>query len=182
MKILIWTKRLILTVSFMALIATNMLTLTNMAFNAAVSGLMGTAFGIQTVSDALRSKMDAKNRVIKKHTAAAVKRKAATRKFGARLTSRTRRVAAESIAAIPGEAIPFFGISLLLAGTGYELYEACQSIQDLDQLYSDMGMADETPDDVLRSVCSPSLPDAGDIWDGVVDKSGEWLDGVRAAM
>ncbi len=161
-----WTKRLILTLSFLALIATNVLTLTSMAFNAAVSGLMGAAFGIQTVSDVLRSKTDVK--------AKAVKRKAAVRKFGSRLTSRTKRVAAESIAAIPGKAIPFFGITLLVAGTAYELYEACNSIQDLDQLYSDMGMTDETPDDVMHSVCHPTMPDAGKVWDGVVENSGEW--------
>ena len=119
------------------------------------------ALGIQTVSGALRSKVDVKAR--------AVKRKAAVRKFGSRLTARTKRVAAESIAAIPGKAIPFFGITLLVAGTSYELYEACQSIQDLDLLYADMGMEDETPDDVLRSVCSPALPDVGDIWGGVVE-------------
>ena len=47
-----WTKRLILTASFLALIATNILTLTNAAFNTALSGLMGTALGIRTVSSA----------------------------------------------------------------------------------------------------------------------------------
>jgi hypothetical protein len=177
-----WTKRLLLAASFLALITTNILTLTSTAFNTAVSGLMGTAFGIQTVSEGLRSKMESKNRVIKKHTAATAKRKAATRKFGSRLTARTNRVAAESIAAIPGEAIPFFGITLLVAGTGYELYEACNSIKDLDQLYSDMGMEDETPNDVIRNVCSPALPDVGEVWDGVVAKSGDWLDQARDAM
>jgi hypothetical protein len=164
MKIFTWTKRLVLTLSFLALIATNVLTLTSAAFNAALSGMMGTAFGVQTVSDALRGNLDAKNRTIKKQTAASAKRKAATRRFGARLTSRTKRVAAESIAAIPGEAIPFLGVTLLIAGTSYELYEACNSMKDLDELYSDMGMADETPNDVLHSVCDPSLPDVGKFW------------------
>ena len=181
-RIFTWTKRLIITVSFLALIATNVLTLTNAAFNAAISGLMGTALGIQTVSDVLRNKVDAKNKTIKKHTAATVKRKAATKRFGTRLASRTKRVAATSIAAIPAESIPFLGVSVLIAGTSYELYEACQSIKDLDQMYLDMEMADETPDDVLRSVCNPSLPDAGKIWDGVVDKSGEWLDRLVEAV
>ena len=37
----------------------------------------------------------------------------------------------------------------------YELYAACETVKDLDQLYSDLGMADETPDDVMRSVCDP---------------------------
>jgi len=148
-----WIKRLIITVSFLALIATNILTLTNAAFNGAVSGLIGAALGVQTVADTLS----------RKNKAAAVKRKVAVRRFGARLISRTKRVAATSIAAIPAESIPFLGVSLLIAGTGYELYEACQSIKDLDQMYLDMGMEDETPDDVLRSVCNPTLPDVGAI-------------------
>ncbi len=38
-RMMTWTKRLILTSAFLALIATNVLTLTNAAFNAAVSGL-----------------------------------------------------------------------------------------------------------------------------------------------
>ncbi len=37
-RMITWTKRLILTASFLALITTNILTLTNAAFNAAVSG------------------------------------------------------------------------------------------------------------------------------------------------
>jgi hypothetical protein len=164
MKIITWTKRLFLALSFLALIATNVLTLTSTAFNAALSGLMSTAFGVQTVSDALRGKLDAKNKTIKKHTAAQAKRKAATRKFGKRLASRTKRVAAASVAAIPGEAIPFLGVTLLIAGTSYELYEACNSLKDLDELYTGMGMADETPDDVLHSVCDPSFPDMGKFW------------------
>lgn len=164
-NIIIWAKRLLLTLSFLALIVTNVLTLTNSAFNAALSGLMSTKLGVQTVSDTLRGKLDANKKTIKKQTIAHTKRKAATRRFGTRLASRTKRVAAESIAAIPGGAIPLLGLSLLIAGTSYELYEACNSIKDLDELYLDMGMADETPDDVLHSVCDPSFPNAGKIWD-----------------
>jgi hypothetical protein len=50
---------------------------------------------------------------------------------------------------------------VLIADTGYELYAACESIRDLDQLYAELGMADETPDDVMHSVCDPDMPDAG---------------------
>ena len=162
--VITWIKRLFLTLSFLALIVTNVLTLTSTAFNAALSGLMSTALGVQTVSDALRGKLDAKNKTIKKHTATSIKRKAAAKRFGKRLTSRTNRVAAASVAAFPEEAIPFLGVTLLIAGTSYELYEACNSMKDLDELYSDMGMADETPNDVLHSVCDPSLPDVGKFW------------------
>ena len=177
-----WTKRLLLTASFLALLTTNILTLTNTAFNAALSGLVGAALGVRTVSSMMQSKLASQDKAIKKHKATALKRKAATRKFGTRLVSRTKRVAAKSIAAIPAEAIPFIGVAVLIADTGYELYAACETVTELDQLYVDLGMEGETPDDVMHSVCDPQLPDAGEVWDGVVAKSGEWLDQARAAM
>ena len=55
-RMITWTKRLLLTASFLALITTNILTLTNTAFNGALSGLVGTALGIRTVSSALQNK------------------------------------------------------------------------------------------------------------------------------
>jgi hypothetical protein len=122
--------RPLLTLTFLALIATNILTLTSTAFNAALSGLMGTALGIRTVSSIMQSK----------------------------IASRTKRVAAKSIAAIPAESIPFLGVAVLIADTGYELYAACETVTDLDQLYSDLGMDDETSDDALHSVCNPGHP------------------------
>jgi hypothetical protein len=161
MKIFTWIKRLFLTLAFLALIATNVLTLASAVFNAALSGVMSTAFGVQTVSEALRGKLDANKKTIKKHAATHAKHKAATKRFGARLAGRTKRVAAASVAAIPGEAIPFIGLSVLIAGTLYELHAACDSMNDLDELYSDLGMADKVPHSVLHSICHPTLPDAG---------------------
>ncbi len=52
----------------------------------------------------------------------------------------------------------------------------------LKQLYSGLGMVDETPDDVMHSVCDPKLPDAREVWDGVVGKSGDWWEQARGAM
>jgi hypothetical protein len=156
--------------------------LTNTAFNSAISGLMGTALGIRTVSSMVQTKLASQNKAIKKHQTSAIKRKAATRRFGTRLASRTKRVAAKSIAAIPAESIPFIGVAVLIADTGYELYAACETVSDLDQLYGELGIEDDMPDDVMHSVCDPELPEAGDVWAGVVEKSGEWLRLVRAAM
>ena len=169
-----WTKRLFITTSFLALIAANILTLTNSAFNAAVSGLMGTALGIRTVAATLQTKIANQDRTISKHRASSRESKAATRRFGTRLANRTRRVAAKSIAAIPAESIPFIGVAVLIADTGYELYAACESLRDLDQLYADLGMTGATSEDALHATCNPDLPNAGAVWDGVVEKSGTW--------
>jgi hypothetical protein len=127
-----WTKRLLLTCTILGLLATNVLTLTNAAFNAALSGAISTAFGVATVTEALQSK-------IAKQQAAAKSRKVAARKFGTSLATRTKRVAAASVASIPAEAIPFLGVGLMVAGTAYELYEACESMRDLDELYAGLG-------------------------------------------
>ena len=88
----------------------------------------------------------------------------------------------KSIAAIPAESIPFLGVAVLIADTGYEVYAACETLEDLDKLYAELGMADETPDDVMHTACNPELTDAGEVWGGVVAKSGEWLDQAREAM
>jgi hypothetical protein len=167
---------------FLALITTNILTLTNAAFNAAVSRLMGTALGFRTVSSMMQNKIASQDKTIKKHKTTSIKRKAATRKFGTRLTTRTKRVAAKSIAAIPAESIPFVGVAVLIGDTGYELYAACENIRDLDVLYAELGMADEAPGDVMHSVCDPQLPEPEQVWGGVVEKSGEWREGLVEAV
>ena len=58
----------------------------------------------------------------------------------------------------------------------------CENLDDLDRLYSDMEMADETPDDVMHSVCDPELPDAGEVWDGVVEDMDQWWDDVSGSI
>jgi hypothetical protein len=91
-------------------------------------------------------------------------------------------VAAKSIAAIPAGSIPFIGVAVLIADRGYELYVACETAQDLDQLYVELGMTDVTQEDAMHSACDPDLPDAGKVWGGVVAKSSAWLDQAREAM
>ena len=73
-------------------------------------------------------------------------------------------------------------MAVLIADTGYELHAACETVRDLDQFYGELEMEDETQDDAMHSVCDPKLPDAGEVWGGVVEKSGEWLDQARGAV
>ena len=91
-------------------------------------------------------------------------------------------MAAKSIAAIPAESIPFIGVAVLIADTGYELYAACETVKDLDQLYSDLGMKDESRDDVMHSVCQPELPEAVEIWGGVVENLDQWWESLVEAV
>jgi len=76
-------------------------------------------------------------------------------------TRRTKRVAAKSIAAITAESIPFLGVAVLIADTGYELYAACETVREWGLLYGELGIEDEAPLDAMHSVCDPELPEAG---------------------
>jgi hypothetical protein len=60
-------------------------------------------------------------------------------------------------------------VAVLIADAEYELYAACETVRELDQLYAELGMADETPDDAMSGVCDPELPDTGEVWGGVVE-------------
>ncbi|TDG11418.1 hypothetical protein E2F43_18730 [Seongchinamella unica] len=160
-------RRLLLTGLFLTLLATNILTLTSVAFNAAVSGLISSALGIQTVTGMMNQRLAGKDKMIRQQKTSAAKRKVAVRKFGSRLSARTRRVATRSIAAIPGEAIPYLGVAVLIAGTSYELYEACESLRDLETLYAELGLDDKPPEATLSAVCDPQLPDAGEVWEQI---------------
>jgi hypothetical protein len=105
------------------------------------------------------------------------------RRFSAsRLISRTKLVTTKIIAAIPAESIPFIGVAVLIADTGYELYTACETVRNLDQLYVDFGMADEVQEDAMHSVCDPELPDAGEVWGGVVENMDQWWESLVEAV
>jgi hypothetical protein len=49
-------------------------------------------------------------------------------------------------------------------------------------MYLDMEMEDETPDDILRSVCNPVMPGAGDVQGGSVDQADQWWEELVEAV
>jgi hypothetical protein len=97
-------------------------------------------------------------------------------------TAKTKRVAAKGIATTPAESIPFIGVAVLIADTGYELYAACEIVRDLGQLYVDLGMDGEVPGDSMHSVCDPGLPEAGEVWGGVVENLDQWWESLVEAL
>lgn len=97
------------------------------------------------------------NRTIHKQKAVAVQRKVVAKRFGNRLVARTKPVTAASVADIPAESLPIIGISVLVAGTAFELYEACESMKDLEELYVGLDMEENVPGEVVRNVCSPEF-------------------------
>lgn len=140
--------RLTLATTLTLSVASNVLLLTSATFNTAISGVMATALGVRTVSSALSSKLAASQ-------ARNAGQRAATRKFGQRLAARTSRVAARSIAAIPAEAVPYLGAAVIVGTVSYELYAACETLEELNALYGDLGVEEEVPRDTLSYICDP---------------------------
>ncbi len=55
--------------------------------------------------------------------------------------------------AIPAEAIPFLGVAVLIADTGYELYAACETMRDLEGLYLASGVQEKGSGDAAIPGC-----------------------------
>lgn len=172
-----WIKRALLGATILALLATNVLTLTSATFNAALSGALASALGVRTVSGMLQSKLAARDAVIRQQKATDARRRVAARKFGKRLAARTRRVAAKSVATLPAEAIPVLGVTVLIADTGYELYAACETVRDLEQFYAELGLATPPPD-TLHKLCEQGPPLPGGSLDETVRRLGKWWKGL----
>lgn len=139
----------------LGLLASNILLLTSAAFNAAVSTAMATTLGVSTVTSVLSNKLNAQQKQLQNLQTRQIKRAGAVRGFGRKLTARTQRVAARGIAAIPAESLPYVGAAVVVASVAYELYEACQTMKDLDTLYSELGISGEMSDDAINSICKP---------------------------
>ncbi len=169
MKLITHTRRAFTALAFLGLLTSNVLTLTNSAFNAALSGLMGTAFGISTVADAMNTRLTKKNTQIASQQAAIKTQKKAAQRFGRRLTTRTGKLVATSIAELPAEAIPLLGIPVLIAATAYEIKMACDTLDDLDTLYAELGMDDRIDKGVMGEVCNPVIPSAQQLHDIATD-------------
>ncbi|MEM7691950.1 MAG: hypothetical protein AAF194_05830 [Pseudomonadota bacterium] len=140
--------RSLLLLVFAGSVTSNILLLTSTTFNAAVSTALAATMGVRTVSSALSAKLTTSQ-------SRNATRAAATRKFGRSLAARTSRVAARSLAAVPAEAVPYVGAAVIVGTLSYELYEACQTLNDLNGLYTSLGINEEVPADALSYICDP---------------------------
>ena len=65
---------------------------------------------------------------------------------------------ARNIAALPIEAIPILGITALVATTTMDVYEACLTMKDFNELLVRMGEGEEKPD-----LCGKKVPSADEV-------------------
>lgn len=119
------------------LLITNLLTLTWGAFNATLSTAVTAVSGVETVMQ---------------------KRSKSVKKFGNRLLQRTARTTTRSIASIPLEAVPYVGVAAILTVTALEAKAACDSVNDMNQMYLEFGIKEQASPDLVDKICNPALP------------------------
>lgn len=136
-------KSLVIAAAFLVLIITNILSFTSAAFHIAVSGMLSATAGIETVM----SKVLAQN----------AERKVVVKRIGGRIAGRTRKLVVSTVASLPGEAIPYLGVGVLLAATAYELKVACDNIKDIEELHSVLEIEPAEPD-AMNAVCNTHIP------------------------
>ena len=129
----------------LALLISNVLTLTSGTFNALLSGGLATISGVETLAQKQERK--------------AAKRKMAIKKHGSNLINRTVRAGKKSVSSAGVKAIPFIGGAAALTMTALEIQAACKNISDMDVIYQEMGVTkEEIVDGVnVRSICNPSI-------------------------
>lgn len=142
-------------ITMLALLSSNILLLSSNAFNAAVSTALATTLGVRTASAALTSKLASSDRQLRTLKRTQAKRSTAVRGFGRKLTARTKRVAARGIAAIPAESLPYLGAAVVVSSMVYELFEACETLRELDTLYANLGVGESVSKDAMSSLCNP---------------------------
>lgn len=80
---------------------------------------------------------------------------------------RTVRAAAANSGAIFGEAVPFYGIAVIVAATSVELKLSCDTMNDLYDL--SVALAPETAVPEERTeVCGLQVPTREEVWQGIV--------------
>ena len=164
-------RKIILTAIILALITTNILTLLYQPFTTALSTAIGTAFGIKTVTSILETALDArvvtldrqkktiakKNQQLKIHQQKARQRKATIRRYGKAVTLRTKRLIKRTLASIPAESIPFIGTAVMIGGTAYEIYVACENLKDIQQLQQEFDVGKSGESGIMEQVCQKIL-------------------------
>ena len=107
-------------------------------------------------------------------------RLAANKKAVSQITKRiTRRITVgvgRNITAAYAESIPVYGVAVIVGVTSWELYDACETIKDMDEMNKSMGIHDTVEKD---KVCGVEIPSIKEIVKAIKSSPGKILASVR---
>lgn len=145
-------KKIIYSFVFLALLTTNVLTLTNSLVHDALYGLLNRLNIPQLTVNSPTAREAKLKKAVAKQTAMLKKVKAVSGNISRRLV----RVVSVNVASIPAESIPIIGIGTVLAVTAFDIASACQTMTELDELAMEIDESPPSPDS--SKVCGETLP------------------------
>lgn len=156
-----WIKRFLWLCVVSVLLISNVLTATTVMLSSALSAIMGTVMGrkvlpapsVPNLSKQLELEK-AENRRLKERMATA---KHSVARVGSNAARRTKKLAMYNITETALGALPIGGITIMIAGTIWELSQLCEGMKDVEGLYADLEVADELDPGVMDYVCHPTL-------------------------
>lgn len=98
-----------------------------------------------------------------------------------RITARTTLGAKRNVAAMFGESIPFIGVGVAVAVTGYELKDNCSNLQDLRALELSITPSAAYPEGT-HEVCGMQVPAKEDVWSAVSNSPSSAWETTREYM
>tara|TARA_B110000908_G_scaffold164808_1_gene213338 strand:+ start:1258 stop:1869 length:612 start_codon:yes stop_codon:yes gene_type:complete len=125
-------------------IALNAAFMLSTAFASTVSGFLG-SLGVDTVYETMSQRVNKAEQTNRKLDAKAKASKAAVKRINNRVFSRTLKSAGRSVASIPVESVPFWGIAAIVGVTTWEIHDGCRNLDDLNELYTQFGVKPEYP-------------------------------------
>jgi hypothetical protein len=143
-----WLRRLIYLAVLLAILFSNLLSLTVSAVNFALTGLVAATASLKSFSSSISAN--------RRQSLQLETQRSAIRKMGKGMIDRSKRMASRSIAEIPASAIPFAGTAILVTFTLWEFRQLCEGLYDLEELYKEAELEEEVDADVLQTVCHPS--------------------------
>lgn len=88
------------------------------------------------------------------------------------VSERAARTATREVASMPGEAIPGWGATVIVAATGLEFRDLCQTMIDMTELQQLFDPSVAPPEDQL-TVCSLEVPSRAEIWEAAASAPGK---------
>lgn len=88
----------------------------------------------------------------------------AVRDTAERAAARATAASARELASVPAEAMPYVGVSAILAAAAADLADACALMQDMDALAEAFGVRSSAD---TAAVCARSAPEAAAVWQSV---------------
>ena len=155
-------KRISLATVILALLTTNILSITSGTFH----GVMYKLLSHDPYEAFLNNSPIKQNEALKTRLEA---HRVKVKNVSERIVKRTARNVTTNVSSIVGEAIPYVGIATVIAITALDVKDGCDTVRDINEISKSLEI--ESIDDTEISVCSMKVPTVDEIKNTVTEKA-----------